>query len=485
MLEPIIKATLENVLPLALSAQLNDRVIGRLAGLAGAVPGNGGSEGLAETLPKALKLLSEEHGFAEWMIHVFDRLADVPFQRFWQNFLIGMVLEGHRARVQALEAGYELPLNLVINPTMRCNLKCTGCYAWNFEKAADMPYAVLAKALGEARELGIRFITLTGGEPPLYKDFYRMFEEFSDLNFMMYTNGTLIDEAMARRFAELGNVWPAVSLEGFAEDTDARRGRGVHAKALAAFERLREHGVFYGFSVTPTRHNSDIVASDEHFQMLQDQGCLFGWYFTYIPVGRDPEVDLMCTPEQRDTLRRSILRWREEAPLLLGDFWNDGACVGGCLSASRYCYISVDGDVQPCTFVHFATHNIRDHTLKEIFQSPLFTRIREAQPYHTNLLRPCKIIDHPDVLRTIVTETGAHGTCEGATRLLEDNELRAFLDDYAKRWAEISEKAWKEDYDEGRNVRIPFFGRVNVWDVYAFRLNRARQLLEETAKVSS
>jgi hypothetical protein len=129
MLEPIIKATLENVLPLALSAQLNDRVIGRLAGLAGAVPGNGGSEGLAETLPKALKLLSEEHGFAEWMIHVFDRLADVPFQRFWQNFLIGMVLEGHRARVQALEAGYELPLNLVINPTMRCNLKCTGCYA--------------------------------------------------------------------------------------------------------------------------------------------------------------------------------------------------------------------------------------------------------------------------------------------------------------------------------------------------------------------
>jgi len=59
----------------------------------------------------------------------------------------------------------------------------------------------------------------------------------------MYTNGTLIDKKMAKRMADLGNVVPQVSVEGFEKETDARRGKGVFKKILRAFENMREAGV--------------------------------------------------------------------------------------------------------------------------------------------------------------------------------------------------------------------------------------------------
>jgi len=48
----------------------------------------------------------------------------------------------------------------------------------------------------------------------------------------------------------------------------------------------------------------------------------------------------------------------------MADFWNDGPLCGGCMSASRFAFITSDGWAQPCTFVHFATHNVREHRRK-------------------------------------------------------------------------------------------------------------------------
>ena len=79
----------------------------------------------------------------------------------------------------------------------------------------------------------------------------------------MYTNGTLIDDAVAKRIGRLGNVSPALSIEGMKERTDARRGDGVFDKVLAAMERLRREGVIIGVSLTATRENADEILSDE------------------------------------------------------------------------------------------------------------------------------------------------------------------------------------------------------------------------------
>jgi len=423
----------------------------------------------------------------DWLLHLVEDLNDHALSRFFHNLLINEMVDGQQVRRRFLaREGFEPPVTLVINPTMACNLRCEGCYSFKMPRG-DMDYELLARLLHEAWEMGTRFITVSGGEPLIYRHLFRMLEEFSGMSFMMYTNATLIDARMADRIAAAGNLWPAISVEGFRQHTDRRRGVGVYDRILRAMRLLRERGVMFGFSATPTRLNSDVIASDEFIDHYLEQGVHFGWLFQYLPVGKDPDLSLMCTPEQRERVRAKTKQWQVSRPLFLGDFWNDGACVGGCLSANRYCYVTPEGRVQPCTFVHFYTHDLNHCTLLDVLRSRFFRSIRAAQPYSKNLLRPCKIIDHPEELRRLVNECDARPSYPGAETIIEDPAVCAHLDDYARRWQEISDGAWSgPDYQGGRSVLVPFLGRVDVHQhFYSMRKGReSRGRGEQAARTS-
>jgi len=418
-----------------------------------------------------LKNLNDNPVFVTWCTRLLLELSATSIDAFYKNIVLGTVLD-RLGQISAFkqEHGFVPPITMVINPTMRCNIRCRGCYAYNYEKQGDMDYALLARVLREARQIGLRFITLSGGEPLLYPDVWRMFEEFGDLSFLMYTNGTLIDEKVAERIAAAGNVMPAVSVEGYERETDQRRGRGIFQKTLEAMEVLREKGALFGISCTPTSVNADVMATEEFYDFWMEQGIYFAWLFTYVPVGREPDLSLMCTPQQRNKLRRVTHTYRTRRPLFLADFWNDGPCVGGCISASRYLYITNDGKVQPCTFVHFHTHNVKESSLLDILKSPLFQAIREAQPYSENLLRPCQILDNPHVLRRIVKETGALPSYEGADHIINDPTVTVHLDAYALELKKELDPVWLQEYDGGHSIVIPFLGKRDLWAFYEQRL---------------
>lgn len=426
----------------------------------------------------AVKNLNDNPMFLSWMARVLASISGRPLEKLVTNFILGTVIGRKTSSRKFIgEHGYAGPITIVINPTMRCNIRCTGCYSYNYTKTQDMDYAVLSKLLTDARQMGIRFITVSGGEPLLYPHLFRMAEEFSDLVFMMYTNSTLIDGAMTKRIADAGNLIPAISVEGFEIETDARRGKGMHEKVCRAMENLREAGVFFGFSATPTRKNAHILSTDEFVDYYIDRGALLGWMFNYIPIGRTPDVSLMPTPEQRDTIREATLRWQETRPIFIGDFWNNGQCVGGCLSASRYCNVTVEGYVQPCTFVHFYKDRIQDRSLQEIFESEFFKTIRGMQPYHSNLLRPCKVIDHPEDLRRIVRECGALPSYAGADQILTNEEMKQFLDRYSEEYGEIADRVWNgPEYKQGRSVLVQFLGRINVENFFGDSMERAHEI---------
>jgi len=74
-------------------------------------------------------------------------------------------------------------------------------------------------------------------------------------------------------------------------------------------------------------------------------------------------VSLMATPEQRFRLRRRSIEIRNTKPIFIGDFWNDGPYVGGCICGARqsgYFHINCHGDVEPCVFLQFSVDNIKD-----------------------------------------------------------------------------------------------------------------------------
>jgi MoaA/NifB/PqqE/SkfB family radical SAM enzyme len=332
---------------------------------------------------------------------------------------------------------------MVMSPTMRCNLKCTGCYSAGYAKGDDMSFDTLVRVIAEAKEMGIHFVVISGGEPYIRKDLLDLYEAHNDVYFLSFTNGTLIDDRVADRLAELGNVLPCVSVEGFRAETDLRRAPGVYDKVLSAMDRLRERGVLFGFSATATRLNNELIVSDEFVDFYTDKGCFIGWYFQYMPIGRSPSFDLVPTPEQRNYRRVKLNDLRRRKSILLGDFWNDGPMTGGCIAGGReYFHVNSKGDVEPCVFTHFASDNIHDKSLAEALGSPLFKAIRKRQPYHHNYLRPCMIIDHPEILRKVVQEGGARPTHPGAEDILNGRIARD-LDRAAAEYGEIADREWK------------------------------------------
>ena len=376
------------------------------------------------------------------------------------NFMIKYILLGAKTRENfQKKEGIPCPATIVISPTMRCNLRCIGCYAGDYSKKDDLPIEYVDKVITEAKEMGTCFFVISGGEAFVRDDMLDIYKKHNDVSFMIYTNGTFIDRDMAFKLQKLGNVAPAISVEGFEKETDARRGKGTWKKIMQAMDNCREARIVYGFSATPTRYNTEVIYSNELMKLLtEEKGCIFGWYFTYIPIGRNPDVSLMQTPEQRLYGWRRVNYLRNTYPVFIGDFWNDGMHVNGCIAGGRlYLHINVKGDYEPCVFTHCATHNVRNATLREALTSPIFKKIREEQkkPTFDNRMRPCMIIDHPEVLRKVVKECNAYPTHGNAHTVL--TKCADHLDQYSKEYGELSKPFWEKVYvkNEGMPETIP------------------------------
>lgn len=346
--------------------------------------------------------------------------------------------------------GFLPPDHLVISPTMRCNLSCKGCYAGEYKKEEDLGYQFVDKAIKEGKEMGIYFVTISGGEPFIWPHLFKLLKEHNDVYFLIYTNGTLINKKMAEKLAQFGNAAPAVSVEGFKKEVDIRRGKGVYEKVLKAMCNLKEEGVFFGFSATPTRYNSAVITSDEFIDFYIKQGCYFGWFFQYIPIGKKPDVKLMATPEQRTRLRLKVHNdWRNRKPIFIGDFWNDGPYARGCMAGGRmYLHINTNGDMEPCVFTHFASHNIKNSTIREAVCSDFFGMIRERLKKVDNWLMPCIIIDNPEILREVCRECDAKPSHVGAETIIQNKSIIEHLDNYSKKMHQLSDKNWEKDYKE-------------------------------------
>lgn len=374
--------------------------------------------------------------------HVRERLAN--------SLIINELMDGGVRRRELSDEGLAAPQAYLISPTMRCNLHCKGCYAANYSQEDELELEVIDRVLTEGKELGMYWVTILGGEPFIRQDMWEMYKRHNDVFFQVFTNGTLIDKDVARKLAEVGNVLVVFSIEGFEEETDARRGKGVFKKIMQGMDNLRQAGVAFGFSAMATRHNVDLIIGDEFNDMLIEKGCLIGWHFLYIPVGRNPDTSLMPTAEQRELMRqRGAQRIRNEKPILIVDFWNDAPYAGGCIAGGRsYFHINARGEVEPCIFVHMATDNIKQKSVKEVLNSPYFAGIRARQPYSDNLLRPCMILDHPHVLRGLEEEFHPCSTdgpvCGLVTYLAGD------LDKYSQDVAKVLDPVWEQEDVPGK-----------------------------------
>jgi MoaA/NifB/PqqE/SkfB family radical SAM enzyme len=385
--------------------------------------------------------IEQDHPALILMRRAISRLSPLCRERFIENVIVNDLLRGQAKRNKLVEKSNMLaPITVLVSPTMRCNLACEGCYASEYSPEQDLDHSLLQRIIDEGNEMGVYLFTFLGGEPLLYPGLLDLAEGNPESYFQIFTNGTLLNEQVVERMAALGNVAPMLSIDGTPEFTDWRRGEGVHARVMKAMDRLGKAGVLFGYSATVTSKNWGMLISDEFVDSLVEKGASIGWNFLYMPIGREPSIELMPAPAQREEFRQGIVRIRNTKPIFPVDFWGDAPWVGGCIAGRHYMHITSEGWVEPCIFTHFATDNIRDVSLIEAFNSPYFRNIRTRQPYNDNLLRPCMWIDNPAFSREIMAVTGAQPTHDGADSMLH---LQRELDAYAAKSGEVLDPAWE------------------------------------------
>ncbi|MCD6360797.1 MAG: radical SAM protein [Armatimonadetes bacterium] len=404
-----------------------------------------------DQLRQLREAIQKGHPVAHLVRRIFHEASPPARRALINNLGINNTYLASTLRQRRQQQGLAAPSLIVISPTMRCNLACKGCYAGEYLKQGELSFDEVDDVIMQGKRIGVYFYTISGGEPFIRDDLMDIFAKHRDCSFLVYTNGTFINADRARALGELGNAAPAISIEGFREETDDRRGEGVWDRVMAAMDNLRSAGVIFGYSATVTRHNVERITSPELVDLMIDKGCYFGWYFHYIPIGKNPDPSLMPTPEQRQYCRRQVWRARAEKPIFLADFWNDGRLTGGCMSGGRlYLHVTASGEVEPCVFCHFSGGNIKQMSLEEILDSDFFRALRNRFPWSDNELTPCAIIDNPHVLREAVAEGHARPSHPGAETIITD--LAPALDEYSAHMHELT------DNDPDAHLGSPWAG---------------------------
>lgn len=357
-----------------------------------------------------------------------------------QTFFIG----NHRQKENKEKYGCNIPWAILMDPTSACNLHCTGCWAADYGHTMNMTYETWDSIIKQGKELGTYMYIYSGGEPLMRKkDIIRICEAHPECEFLAFTNGTLIDEEFADEMLRVKNFVPAFSIEGYEDATDARRGKGTYQAVRKAMEILRKRKLVYGVSCCYTKANAEMIGSEEYIDSLIDWGAKFMWIFTYMPVGNDAVPDLIATAQQREYMYHQVRGFRQTKPIFTMDFWNDGEYVKGCIAGGRfYLHINANGDIEPCAFIHYSDSNIKDKTLLEAYQSPLFMAYHDNQPFNSNMLRPCPLLDNPGRLSKMVDESGAKSTDMQSPE--DVHKLSDKCYNAAVNWQPVADKLWAE-----------------------------------------
>ena len=303
-------------------------------------------------------------------------------------FLVRFMAASSRAAAarEKLEAeGFHVPGFLIASVTSSCNLHCAGCYSRCINTTTDdVPRGQLTgeeweNIFKEAKELGICYILIAGGEPLIRKDILSAAGRNRDIMFPVFTNGTFIDDEYLKLFYDCRNIIPVMSIEGGRETTDERRGEGIYDKLTANMDIFRKKGIEFGASVTVTTENLSEVMSAEFVSDLAGKGCKLILFIEFVPVTEEA-AHLAPGDEERKRMEEVMMKLREIYPeLLLLSFPGDELAMGGCMAAGReFFHINSTGGAEPCPFSPFSDINVKEKSLKEALRSPLFTGLRES-----------------------------------------------------------------------------------------------------------
>lgn len=287
-----------------------------------------------------------------------------------------------------------VPLVLSWNLTRKCNLKCPHCYinATTQELANELTTEESKRLIDQLCEVSRPLLILSGGEPLLRPDVYEIisYGAAKGLKMGLGSNGSLIDNATAKRLKDAGIETVSISLDSnIPEQHDEFRGvSGSWEKAVKAIKALRENGVLVQVNTTVTQQNYEQI--DDIMALAETLGVENFHLFFLVPTGRGAKIADISPAKYEDMIKTTFAKTAKHklnirpscAPQFMRiakDMQLDmRQWIRGCIAGLHYCRIYPNGDITPCPYLPIKLGNIREKPFKEIwFNADTFKTLRD------------------------------------------------------------------------------------------------------------
>lgn len=381
-------------------------------------------------------------------------------RKFAWNFGVKGLISVERFK-RRIQRGEYFPPFLYLSILNSCNLRCQGCWVDVAAERTELDLETLNRTIQEAQLHGNSFFGLLGGEPFMHPQLLDLLAAHPGCYFQIFTNGQFITEKVATRLRELGNATPLVSIEGFEQSSDERRGnKEVLNRTLRGLDHCLKAGLLTGVATSVCQTNIEELLTEAWLRQLVARGVHYVWYHTYRPVGPKMNPQLALRPDQLVRVRKFVVEMRAKVPIAIIDAYYDDQGQALCpMSTGISHHISPRGDIEPCPIIQFATENIRDP--RGIFatmrDSGFLRDFRELSAQQT---RGCVVLERPDLVKELVQKHGARDTTLRGTAMAELEAMKPRFSQWLpgeeipeKHWMyRLSKKYWFSDFGAYRHT---------------------------------
>jgi len=320
---------------------------------------------------------------------------------------------------------------VVWNTTRRCNLSCVHCYSQsaNRDYENELTTEEGLKLLDDLGEFGAPVVLFSGGEPLMRQDLLTLIEHAKKVGMraVISTNGTMIDQEKADRFAELGLSYVGISLDGMPETNDKFRGhQGAFDQAIRGIRNCKQAGVKVGLRFTINKRNAADIP--QIFDLLVEEDIPRVCFYHLVYAGRGSNImkDDLDHGETRKVVDLIIDRTTEMhkqgivKEVLTVDNHADGPYLylrlleeenheraeevrqllkmnqGNSTGIGIAC-VSWDGQVHADQFWrHYSFGNVRERKFSDIWMDvsdPLMAKLKNRKPYLEGRCSVCRFQD--------------------------------------------------------------------------------------------
>lgn len=370
-----------------------------------------GTENYIKSMNTALK---------DFLSNAFKVFLKSPRLAFFIYKLLRKQRKASTLRTYWEDKGVHVPPYMIASITSMCNLKCKGCYAKARHSTleTELSQEQWIKIFREAGELGVSVIMLAGGEPFSRKDIFDITMQFHEIVFPVFTNGMLINDGAIAKMKAQKNMIPIISIEGYEQDTDDRRGRGVYEYTKHIMEKLKKAGIIFGTSLTVTSRNFKAITGPHFIESLLDSGCRLLFYIEYVAV-EEGTADMILSDNQREELSFMMEEFHSKYKGLFVAFPGDEKNFGGCLAAGRgFVHVGPEGSLEPCPFSPYSDVSLKDSTLKDALKSEFLKKIREDHKHLSETEGGCTLFKNKEWVQSLL-----HNEGEGGNEKIHTNPL--------------------------------------------------------------